>query len=151
IFSVVSESMASAIRLHCVEHGTDPGRLALLAFGGAGPVHAARIARNLRMSRVLCPPGAGVTSAHGFLVSPLSFDYARSAPGLLRELDWRAINSLLTTMELDGKALLAEAAAAPDQPVVHRSADLSLFGQSTQLAIPLPTGVLGPERVPELE
>jgi N-methylhydantoinase A/oxoprolinase/acetone carboxylase beta subunit len=151
IFSIVSESMASAIRLHCVEHGADPGRLALMAFGGAGPVHAARIARRLRMSRVLCPPGAGVTSAHGFLVSPLSFDYARSAPGLLRELDWQTINSLLETMELDGAALLAEAAVAPNQIVVHRSVDLSLFGQSTQLPIPLPTGVPGPERVPELE
>ena len=75
IYDIVSENMASAARIHIVEKGRDPRRYAMVAMGGAGPLHAARVAAKLGVSEVIIPPGSGIASAFGFLVTPLSFEF----------------------------------------------------------------------------
>src|SRR5262249_60321917 len=74
IHDVVNESMASAARVHIAERGRDPRDYALLCTGGAGPVHACRVAKKLGLTRIICPPSAGVASALGLLVAPARVD-----------------------------------------------------------------------------
>src|SRR5207247_1852759 len=78
VFEVVCENMAGAAKVHLAERGSDPRRFSLVAFGGAGPIHAYRVAQLLRVRRVVYPLGAGTFSAFGMLVSPLAFDFVRT-------------------------------------------------------------------------
>src|SRR6266481_7383629 len=78
IHEVINEEVARAFRVHASERGVDYRRCSMIAFGGSGPIHALRIARKLRIPRVVCPPGAGVMSAFGLLMSPLAFELLRS-------------------------------------------------------------------------
>src|SRR5207245_6581867 len=80
IHKVVTENMAAAVRIHLVEKGKDPRRCALVAFGGAGPAHAAGVARILGMRDVIIPPASGAASCLGFLAAPMSFERVRSHP-----------------------------------------------------------------------
>ena len=80
IHKVVVESMAAAARVHLVEKGKDPRRYAMVGFGGAGPAHAADVARVLGVREVIIPPASGAASALGFLAAPLSFELVRSLP-----------------------------------------------------------------------
>jgi len=79
ISEVVDETMANAARAHAVENGEDPGGYTMIAFGGAAPLHAGRLAEKLGIRRILVPPGAGVGSAIGFLRAPFSFEATRSS------------------------------------------------------------------------
>ncbi len=142
VYSVVSESMASAARIHCIEHGVDPRSCVLFAFGGAGPMHAAHVARILRMPRAVCPAGAGVASAFGFLVAPLSFSESRSLPGLLDGADLARVHRALDEMAAGGRARLRDAGVADADVRIMREADCSLLGQSHELAVPVPDGQL---------
>ena len=72
--------MAAAARIHIVEKGKDPRAYAMVGFGGAGPAHAAEVARVLGVQQVLIPPASGAASALGFLAAPLSFEQVRSHP-----------------------------------------------------------------------
>ena len=92
---IVDETMAAATRMHMAEKGRDPRRFTLIAFGGAGPVHACDLARLLKIKRVLVPLGAGVASAIGFLVAPPATDLVRSLVGRLERLDWAKVADLL--------------------------------------------------------
>ena len=78
VAEIVDETMASAARVHAVENGKDTGERTLIAFGGAAPLHAARLARKLGMKRVVVPVGAGVGSAHGFLRAPIAYEVVRT-------------------------------------------------------------------------
>jgi len=95
VYEIVSENMASAARVHIVEKGRDPRRYAMVAIGGAGPAHAARVARKLGVTEVVVPPASGAASALGFLVAPMSFEQTRSLPCLLKDMDFAAVNRLL--------------------------------------------------------
>jgi N-methylhydantoinase A len=87
---VINEDVARAFRIHASERGVDYRRCTMIAFGGSGPAHAIRIARKLRIPRVVLARGAGVFSALGLLASPLAFEVARSHPVTLQRLppDW---------------------------------------------------------------
>ncbi len=140
IYALVCETMAAAARVHCGERGVDPRGVTLLAFGGAGPMHAARIARILGTPHAVIPPGAGVTAAYGFLVSPLAFHFARSFPGLLDGLDWPAVASIIADMEREGRGLLAAAGLSPAEIVIARTAEVCLRGQTHRVMVPVPDG-----------
>ncbi len=142
IHQVVNESMANAARIHTLERGKDPHRFPVFAFGGAGPVHGYRIARALGAPALIAPFGAGVLSAVGFLTAPLAFDFARTWPGAVNELDWNHANALLAEMEAEGNKLLA-AAGVPDEQITHRrEADMRYIGQGHEIRVPLPNEVL---------
>ena len=143
IYEIVCENMASAARVHIVEKGHDPRRYAMVAMGGAGPAHAARVARKLGVGEVIVPPASGAASALGFLVAPISFEQARSHPCLVEDMDFGAVNRLLADLEAEGRRLLAEAGVAPGDVTVARSADMRLFGQMHEINVPLPSEPLG--------
>src|SRR5215510_3117111 len=96
--------MASAARVHVIEKGCDPRRFPLIAYGGAGPLHAVRVARLLGAPEVIVPPVSGVAAALGFLVAPVSFEFSRSFPVELRSLDWEAAKALYRDMEGQARA-----------------------------------------------
>jgi N-methylhydantoinase A len=146
IHQIVNESMANAARIHTLERGKDPHRFPLFAFGGAGPVHGFRIAKALGSPGVIVPFGAGVISAVGFLTAPLAFDFVRSWPVPVDNLDWHKANILLAEMEAEGQALL-EASHVPGEQISHRrEADMRYVGQGHEVRVPLPAGQLDSSR-----
>ncbi|MGH2452151.1 MAG: hydantoinase/oxoprolinase family protein [bacterium] len=150
IHQIVNEHMAGAARAHLNERGLTPGRLPIFAFGGAGPVHAYRVAEILRTSVIIAPPGAGVGSAFGLLAAPLAFELARSGYGRLDDLDWRAANGLLDDLAAEGRDLLARAGLRGDAVSARRSAEMRYLGQGHDVAVALPHGPLGPGRAAEV-
>jgi 5-oxoprolinase (ATP-hydrolysing) len=141
IHEIVTESMAAAARIHLVEKGKDPRNYALVGFGGAGPAHAAGVARILGIREVIIPPASGVASCLGFLVAPLSFERVRSHPIRITEgTDAGAINRILEELEAQGRALLAQAGVAAAAVSVDRTADMRLAGQMHEINVPLPAG-----------
>jgi N-methylhydantoinase A len=120
----------------------------LFAFGGAGPVHAYRLAEILRLPAVISPLGAGVGSTFGLLAAPLAFDFARSARGRLDELDWTFANTLLGEMADEGRVLLQRSGLAPSELSYQRSAEMRYVGQGHEVSVPLPDGRLGPQHLP---
>jgi N-methylhydantoinase A len=145
IHQVVNENMANAARVHAIERGKDPRAHPLFAFGGAGPVHAYRVARSLGVPGFIAPLGAGATSAFGFLCAPLSFDFVRSLYGRLDELDWPAANGALGEMEEQGRDLLRASGVAETDVRVRRLCDMRYVGQGHEVTVELPAGSLGPE------
>ena len=145
IYQIVVESMAAAARVYLIERGQDPRRFALIAFGGAGPSHAARVARILGMAEVIVPPASGVASALGLLVAPVSVELVHSLPGPLDALPWDRVAALYTAMEAQGLASLAGAGVAAGAIVRERRAEMRLLGQFHDIEVPVPDGPLGPE------
>jgi N-methylhydantoinase A len=149
IHQVVNENMASAIRVHAVERGKDVRRFPLFAFGGAGPVHAHRVAHILRCPTVVCPLGAGVASAVGFLVAPLVFDFVRTLHGRLESMDWAAVEAAVREMEQEGRRILTRTVREADIGF-RRWADMRYRGQGHEIRVALPDGALGPGSEPSL-
>ncbi|MBI2880996.1 MAG: hydantoinase/oxoprolinase family protein [Candidatus Tectomicrobia bacterium] len=141
IHQIANESMANAARMHAVERGRTPHEYALIAFGGAGPVHAYGVARNLGMKTILVPPSAGVASALGFTLAPFSFDFVRTHVALLSGLPLEVPNALFAEMESEGRKVLAQGGVAPRQITYIRSADMRYKGQGHEVAVLLPPGV----------
>lgn len=150
IHQIANENMANAARVHALERGKDPHRFPLFAFGGAGPVHAYRLALALGSPALIAPFGAGVISSVGFLSAPLAFDFVRSWPGRLDALDWPRANALLAEMEAEGCALLEKSGLPPSAITHRREADMRYVGQGHEVRVPLPAGRLSADRVSEL-
>jgi N-methylhydantoinase A len=119
----------------------------LFAFGGAGPVHAYRLAEILRLPAVISPLGAGVGSTFGLLAAPLAFDFVRSAHGRLDQLDWGFSNALLDDLAAEGRVLLERSGLPSSEVSFHRSAEMRYVGQGHEVSVPLPDGRLGPEHL----
>jgi len=135
IYRIVAETMAGAARAHATDRGVDHRGVPLLAFGGAGPVHACAVGELLQSTQVIFPPQASVLSAFGTLVTPVRLDLVRSALGNLRDLDWAEVDRLLTEMTQEGYAALADAGCAPDTVRLTVGADLRYFGQQNEVGI----------------
>ncbi len=143
IHRVVNESMAAAARIHGIERGKDLRAYPLLAFGGAGPVHAWQVGKILRVPRVLMPFGAGAISAFGLLAAPLAFDFVRTAPQRLDEARWDRVNTLYAEMEAEGRAILAVAGITGEAVLLRRTAEMRYVGQGHEVEVPVPLGSLG--------
>lgn len=145
VHRVVNEDMAGAARVHAAERGKDPARFALLAFGGAGPVHAYRVAESLGSPTVIVPPAAGVGAALGFLVAPLAFDFARTFYTPLAGLDWAMVQAMYDDMETEAQELLVRSGVTAEQVRLQRRVDLRYHRQGSEVTVPVPGGPLGPE------
>jgi N-methylhydantoinase A len=135
IYRVVAEAMAGAARAHATDRGVDHRGLPLLAFGGAGPVHACAVGELLQSVAVIFPPQASVLSAFGALVTPVRLDLVRSALSPLEQLSWDEVRRLIAEMTAEATAALAEAGAAPDQVRLSIGADLRYFGQQNEVTV----------------
>jgi 5-oxoprolinase (ATP-hydrolysing)/N-methylhydantoinase A len=150
IHKVVVESMADAARVYLVERGKDPRRYAMVGFGGAGPAHAAEVARALGMAELVVPPASGAASALGFLAAPLSASRVRSRPVQLNSTaDLAAIEGMLQELEAEARAELASGGVTTGL-VVERAADMRLVGQMHEIAVPLPNTALTAGSIPAL-
>ncbi|WP_102108994.1 hydantoinase/oxoprolinase family protein [Oceaniglobus roseus] len=106
VAEVVDETMANAARVHAVENGEDLADYTMIAFGGAAPLHAARLCEKLGIARMLVPQGAGVGSAIGFLKAPFSFEATRSVYMRLSAFDGGAVRDLLTDLQAEATAFV---------------------------------------------
>lgn len=151
IFDVVNENMATATRIHIAEKGEDPRKFSLIAFGGAGPVHAYPVARKLQLKKVICPAGAGALSALGMLVAPPALDFVHAYVCRLDEMDWRKLQGVYQEMEKEGKQVLKTAGVKESEMVFERSADLRYTGQGYEIHVPIPAGALGKDSKEEIQ
>ena len=135
IFSVVGESMAAAARAHATERGVNYRGLPLLAFGGAGPVHACYVAEQLESRQVIYPPMASVLSAFGTLVTPTRLDLARGGLCRLHEIAWNAVDDLIRGMLAEGRHALLEAGIDAQRIGYRFSADMRYAGQQTEVTV----------------
>lgn len=142
IYQVVNENMISATRVHVAERGVDPRNLKLIAFGGAGPVHAHQIARALKMQGYICPAGAGVASALGFLTAPASFDFARTFIAQLTQEQLGELDTIYAGLKEEGRVRLTEAGVPPEQMTFQLKADLRHVGQGHEIVVEFPFAVL---------
>jgi N-methylhydantoinase A len=134
---IVDENMANAARVHAVERGVAIAKRTLIAFGGAAPLHAARLAEKLGIARVIVPAGAGVGSAIGFLRAPAAYETVRSRYMRLDRFDVAAVNALLEAMSAEATALARSAAG--DRPLAEaRAAFMRYTGQGHEIAVALP-------------
>jgi len=137
IAEIVDETMASAARVHAVENGKDTAERTLIAFGGAAPLHAARLARKLGMKKIVVPVGAGVGSAFGFLRAPIAYEVVRTRHLRLDLFDAKTVNGLFTAMREEAEAVIR--LAAPKEKLVEtRQAFMRYRGQGHEIAVPLP-------------
>lgn len=142
IVRVVTANMAMALTIYAAEKGIDVRRFSLFAFGGAGPAHASALAAATGIREIIVPPSAGVLSALGCVIAPLSFDHAASYKIVLDQIDLDRANRLLDGMEAEGVAAVREVSLGA--PVVHRSIDLRYLGQRYEVNVPLPARALAP-------
>ena len=144
VHEVVNANMAVAVKMHVIEKGGDPGRATLVAFGGAGPVHAYNLARAFGIKKVLVPLQAGVTSALGLLEAPPAFDLTRTYKIPLEQLDFVSLSHDFQEMEREIAGLLEQ--VDPNGEVrFARSVDLCYIGQGYQIPLPLADGDLADE------
>ena len=140
ISEVVDQNMAAAARMHGVEQGVDLRGVTILAFGGAGPVHACGVADLLESDTIIFPPNASVLSAFGTLVSPVRIDLARSMPRLLRSVDGAERDGLLDELRGEGRRVLL-AAGVPEAEVRFRyGLDARYSGQGNEITVWLGSG-----------
>jgi N-methylhydantoinase A len=137
VFSVVGESMAAAARAHATDRGVDYRGLPLLAFGGAGPIHACYVAEQLDSSEVIYPAMASVLSAVGTLVTPARLDLARSNLCRVDAVDWTAVARLIEDMVEEGGSALQEAGLPEDRIAYDFSADMRYYGQQAEVTVRL--------------
>src|SRR5499427_7465964 len=141
VSEIVEENMANAARVHAVERGKELQARTLIAFGGAAPIHAARLAEKLGIERILVPSGAGVGSAVGFLMAPVAYEVVRSRYVQLDEdkFDPEYVNRLFAEMHAEAEAVVK--AGAPDAKLAEtRTADMRYRGQGHEITISLPAG-----------
>ena len=137
ISEVVDENMANAARVHAVEWGKDVSARTMIAFGGAAPLHAARLAQKLDVDRVIVPTGAGVGSAIGMLRAAVSYEVVRSRYMRLTEFDPRAANVLLGEMQAEARAVVLAGAGADAELEETRHAYMRYVGQGHEIVVPL--------------
>lgn len=151
IHKIVNENMANAARVHVLEKGMDPRHFNMIGFGGAGPVHAFGVAKLLNTKRLIIPVGAGVTSALGFLVSPIASEKIHSYIGELLTLNWDEANGFLTNMTEKGYEFLRQSGVDKKDAVIERVVEMRYSGQGHEITIQLPDGVLSAASIPEIE
>lgn len=137
ISEIVDENMANAARVHAIEWGKDIAERAMIAFGGAAPLHAARLAEKLGLTEVIVPSGAGVGSAVGFLRAPISYEVVRSRYMRLDSFDARTANSVLDDMSREARDVVNAGAAGADL-VETRLAFMRYVGQGHEITVALP-------------
>ena len=133
---MVDENMANAGRVHTVENGKNIADFTMITFGGAGPLHAARLCEKMGISTFLVPPGAGVGSAIGFLRAPFGYESVRSAVFNLSQFDFAEANRLVAAMQAEALGFV-EGGLDSGAPVIERTLFMRYAGQGWDIPVPL--------------
>lgn len=144
IITVANAAMTRAIRVISVQRGHDPREFTLVAFGGAGPLHAAALARELNIPHVIIPPYPGVTSALGMFFTDVRRDYVQTFLKPIAGCQAPELEQIYQNMEDIGKQEFLQEGFPPEEIYFLRSADLRYHGQSYELTLPVPAGPLTP-------
>jgi N-methylhydantoinase A len=134
---MVDENMANAGRVHTVENGKDISDFTMITFGGAGPLHAARLCEKMGISTFLVPPGAGVGSAIGFLRAPFGYESVRSAVFNLARFDVSEANRLIAAMK-DEALRFVEGGLDAGAPIIEHTVFMRYAGQGWDIPVSLP-------------
>ena len=137
VSEIVDENMSNAARVHAIESGVDIETYTIVAFGGAAPIHAARLAEKLNIQKIVIPPGAGVGSALGFLQAPVSYEVIRSYYQRLDDLDYHGINQLLHSMRKEATDVV-EPGAQGQKTREIRTAFMRYIGQGHEVSVEIP-------------
>ena len=144
ILSVVTANMARAIRVISVQRGYDPRDYTMVAFGGSGPLHAARLARELDISRVLVPRNPGILCAMGLLLTDLRADFAITRLRALDDAVLPDMREAFATLAQQAREWFDREGIAGDKRRIARTVDMRYAGQNYELAVPLPGWPIGP-------
>jgi N-methylhydantoinase A len=139
---VVDENMSNAARMHAVENGKELSEFTMIAFGGAAPLHAARLCEKLAVADLLVPPGAGVGSAIGFLRAPFGFESVRSAYMRLSSFDAAKANQLVHEL-IEEATSFVRTGAGSVEPELECTAFMRYVGQGWELPVNVPIEQLG--------
>jgi N-methylhydantoinase A len=140
IVEVVNANMAQALRIVSVERGHDPREFSLMAFGGAGPVHAVALAEELQIPEVIVPPTPGAFSALGLVASDVKRDWSRTLYADLADVAPSRVGRMIAEMEQEGRAMLGAAHVPRERQVLLRQADVRYRRQAYELTVPLADG-----------
>ncbi len=147
IVEIANTAMINALRLVSVQRGYDPRDFVLVPFGGAGGVHANRLAAELQIPLTIVPPAPGVFSAFGLLVTDLKHEYSTTRIRRTDQLDVSEISGVFSTMADQGRTLLLREGVADEVMSFPRHLDMRYVGQSWELSIPLPEGTLDQQAI----
>ena len=150
ILQIVNYNMMGAIRNVSVERGHDPRHFALVAFGGAGPMHSISVARLLDMTTVIAPPSPGVASAYGLLVADFKNDYARTSIQKPPNYDPDAMERIYRDLEGEAVDWLDSEAVPADRRELSRSADLRYAHQGFEVTVEMTGTAAGPASLDEI-
>ena len=139
VIRIANTHMAGAIRMVSISLGADPRDFALFAFGGAGPLHAAALARELAIPKVLIPARPGITNALGCVVADLRHDFVRTVNRPLDSADMAALHAILATQSSEGRRLIAAEKITLTDVRAECSADMQFVGQTHLLRVALPS------------
>ncbi|MCW3990968.1 MAG: hydantoinase/oxoprolinase family protein [Candidatus Bathyarchaeota archaeon] len=139
----IADSIVSQIlRIVSVERGYDPRRFTLVAFGGAGPMHACSLAEGLEIDEIVVPPNPGMFSALGLLTADLFHDLSRALITLVERADAGEVEALFEEMEAEGREILSSEGVAPGEMRLRRQMDVRYYGQSYEITVDYPEGPL---------
>ncbi|HXZ06740.1 MAG TPA: hydantoinase/oxoprolinase family protein, partial [Paraburkholderia sp.] len=137
VAEVVDENMSNAARVHAVESGKDISDYTMITFGGAGPLHAARLCEKSGIRKFVVPPGAGVGSAIGFLRAPFGYESVRSASMRFADFDAAALNEIIDQLSTEALHFARQGSGA-SEPVVDVKAFMRYVGQGWEIPIAIP-------------
>ena len=150
MIEVVNANMVEALRIVSIERGLDPAEFSLIAFGGAGPVHAVALAAELGIPTVLLPLSPGAFSAVGLIASDLRRDYSHTCYADVASVDPARVAGLIDAMEASGREMLTAAAIPHERQSMHRFADLRYPRQAYELTVPMEDGAITPASLQRL-
>ena len=140
IVEIANAAMTNALRVMTVQRGYDPRDLVMVAFGGAGPLHANRLCVEMHIGMLIVPPSPGTASALGLLVTDLKHEFSRTRIMQEDEEDLDEINGLFASMEAEGRAVLQREGLRDDSISFVRQVEMRYAGQSHELAVDFPAG-----------
>jgi N-methylhydantoinase A len=140
IHDMVNENMAEAAAMQATDSGVDPRGLPMIAFGGAGPVHAYGVARKLGIRKVICPLGAGVTSAIGLLGAPVAADLSASLPMSVPAWNPKTVQDVLDSLAAQGRDVVLASGVRREDITVTYTVDMRHVGQGHEISVALPEG-----------
>ena len=138
-------AMSHAVKAVTTERGLDAGDFAMVAYGGAGPLHACNIAREMGIRKVIVPRSPGHFSAFGMLFSDLRYDYVRSRFTRLADADFADLEAVYAELEAEGLAEIEKVSIAPQRVVISRGADMRYVGQEHSVTVDLSTNLFANE------
>jgi N-methylhydantoinase A len=150
VLTVINSNMANAIRSRTVQKGIDPREFALVAFGGAGPLHAVEVAAMLGLAEVIVPPYPGITSAMGLLTTDLKYDIIRTEFQVSGNVDLGQLNADIAAMEVQLRKQFAADRLESASMSFVRDGDLRYVGQGYELKIPFPAGAIGKTQLDDI-